>query len=99
MSYSTKDETRLLDAAEAELVDRTRREGVVNLSDEQLAELRRDVEAKEKALGDKLCGFRRALNGRGGQKPTDADKGIARKKQVFAKAVQRLKRELNRRAA
>jgi len=97
MAYSTKDETSILDASEAELVGRTRRPGVVDLSADQLRSLFEEVATQEKALGAKLSGFRRALNGRGGQKPGAADKGIARKKQVYAKAVQRLKREINRR--
>ncbi len=97
MAYSIKDETSALDASEVELIGRTRRPGVVDLPDDQLRSLLDEIKGKEKALGDKIMGFRRALNGRGGQKPTDADSGIARKKQVYAKAVQRLKREMGRR--
>ncbi|WP_207484815.1 hypothetical protein [Arenibaculum pallidiluteum] len=97
MAYSNKDETSILGASEAELVGRTRRPGIVDLSDDQLRSLLDEVAGKEKALGTKIAGFRRALNGRGGQKPGAADAGIARKKQVYAKAVQRLKREMGRR--
>ncbi len=97
MAYSIKDENAALDASEVELVGRSRGTAVTELSDDQLKALLEELKGKEKVLGDKIMGFRRALNGRGGQKPTDADSGIARKKQVYAKAVQRLKREMGRR--
>lgn len=99
MSVSIADERRLLAADEYKPVERSHYPSVSELSREELLELARWLRSQRGKLRQEVERHRRAHRGkaepRGGAGDAAGDRGVAAKKQVFARALKRVNARLN----
>ena len=100
MATSRKNEARVLDQGEAELVARSRQPALSELGGKELADLASLLRERRDRARDIANRQRRAIRGKGGQKGTfdQADAGNRQKMGVLAEALSRVNKERTRRA-
>lgn len=101
MAMSIKDEVRLLDKDEFELVQKTRAPALGALSDKDITDLRKLLRDRAERARDIANRQKREMRGKAapaGAKPAGDNTGTRMKSAVLAAAVRRLSNEVTRRA-
>ncbi|MEO3997878.1 hypothetical protein [Mesorhizobium sp. CAU 1732] len=101
MSTSRKNEERLLDSGEGELVARTRQPALGALSDKDVSDIAKRLRERRDRARDIAHKQRRSVRGKGGGqvKFDQADAGNRQKMGVLAEALSRVNKERTRRGA
>lgn len=101
MATSRKNETRILDAGEAEMVAQSRHPGLQSLGGKELADLLTRLRERRDRASDIANRQRRAVRGKSSGKSgfEHADAGNRQKAGLLAAAIARVNKERARRAA